>query len=224
MLFNARIYHYGFLLAFPAAMLLVLAVLDWIPGAIARRGGSHEIFRGAALGSIWVVVALHLWLTASWFGQKTHPLGAGPDFSWGDSRAVPVAHVLEAIQSRSSPHSTLAVIPDGEMLNFLARRPNSQRYSMLNPTEIVAFGESEIVESYRAHPPDWIALVHKDTSEFGWRFFGRDYARSLASWIADNYRGVETFGARPFTSKEFGVTLLVRNGSETAESSSNFTR
>jgi hypothetical protein len=211
MFLNARIFHYGFVLAFPAAMLLILAALDWMPAAVARRGGSPEIFRGAAFAAIWVVVATHLGTTASFFAQKVHPLGAGADFSLADARAIPLARALAALESRSSPQSTLAVLPEGEMLNFLARRPNSQRYSMLNPPEVLVFGEPAIVESHRARPPDWIALVDKDESEFGWRFFGRDYAKDVGRFIADGYREVETFGARPFSGEGFGVTLLVRN-------------
>jgi len=35
-LLNARFYNYGFVLAVPATMLVVMALLDWIPTAIAR--------------------------------------------------------------------------------------------------------------------------------------------------------------------------------------------
>ncbi|HEY0780822.1 MAG TPA: hypothetical protein VGE98_00090, partial [Thermoanaerobaculia bacterium] len=61
-----------------------------------------------------------------------------------------------------------------------------------------------------AHPPDAIALVHKDTSEYGARFFGRDYAQRLAAWIDEKYQPLALAGAPPFTGRRFGIQLLVR--------------
>ena len=49
MLLNTRVYHYGFALAMPATLLIVVALLDWIPAFIANCGGYAWAFRGPAL-------------------------------------------------------------------------------------------------------------------------------------------------------------------------------
>jgi len=59
-----------------------------------------------------------------------------------------------------------------------------------------------------------VVLVHKDTSEGGYRFFGRDYARELFAWIQSDYRPVLTVGAPPFRDHRFGIQVLERVGSE----------
>jgi hypothetical protein len=78
------------------------------------------------------------------------------------------------------------------------------------PTEVVLFGEARIVEAFQAHPPDWIMLVHKDTSEFGFRFFGQDYGQALFSSIMEAYEPVAVVGAIPLRSDHYGILLLER--------------
>lgn len=70
-----------------------------------------------------------------------------------------------------------------------------------------------MIEALNDSPPDFIFLVHKDTSEFGEKFFGRDYGRDLNAWIEERY--VEELlpmldlGSEPFRDNRFGIRLLV---------------
>jgi hypothetical protein len=82
------------------------------------------------------------------------------------------------------------------------------------PTEMILFGEPEIRAAFQGHPPDWIALVHKDTSEFGFRFFGQDYGQSLFAWILEAYRPVGVVGAIPLRDGRYGILLMKRKGSQ----------
>ena len=76
------------------------------------------------------------------------------------------------------------------------------------PTEFAIYGEDRILESFRANPPDYIALVHKDTSEFGFQFFGRDYGQRVYSWIQEHYQPVALIGDPPLRDEKFGILLL----------------
>ena len=78
------------------------------------------------------------------------------------------------------------------------------------PPELAFYGEERMLAALRAAPPDYVALVHKDTREYGVRFFGHDYGRRLYAWIRRNYREVATFGARPLHDQRFGIALLRR--------------
>ena len=71
-------------------------------------------------------------------------------------------------------------------------------------------GEERILAAYKQNPPNFIALVHKDTSAFGFRFFGQDYARDTARWIHANYEPVFQVGEMPFRNERFGILLLRR--------------
>jgi hypothetical protein len=120
---------------------------------------------------------------------------------------------LEAVRERLPPGGTLAVVPEGVMLNYLARAPAPTRFVNLMPPELQMFGEATIRDALAAAPPDLVAVVHKDTAEYGVRFFGRDYARTIQAWLDPRYERVALFGKEPLTpGKGFGIALLAPTG------------
>ena len=209
----ARIYHYGFVLAMPAALLLCAAALDWIPAFIHRRGGNGGIFAAAFAALISVAALIYLQAEGRFLGGKTYRVGVGADAFWGDAYGAFANVAIRQITAHSSPSTTLAALPEGIMLNCLTGLRNPTPYINLMPIEMLLFGEERVVESFQAHPPDLIALVHKDTSEFGYQFLGRDYGRQLGGWIRANYRPLPNglIGSPPLRDDRFGIWLLENN-------------
>jgi hypothetical protein len=78
---------------------------------------------------------------------------------------------------------------------------------------LLLFGEDRMVAAMSGSPPDFIFLVHKDTSEFGERFFGRDYGQKIFQWIVENYQEqplpMLDLGAQPLRDSRFGIRLMV---------------
>lgn len=210
MILNVRIHQYGFYLALPATALLIAVVLGWIPAAIARRGGNALLFRALALGVLAAGLGGSLHFTNRFLTAKTVEVAArGPDRFLAPTRGEALNFVLKELE-QAGPDETVAVLPEGAMINFLSRHRNPTPYSVLMPTEIEHYGDDAVLEAYRSNPPDWIVLVHKDTSEFGFRFFGTDYARPLMRWIAQNYRTTKIGNATPLVDEHFGVMVLQR--------------
>jgi hypothetical protein len=208
---NARLYHYGFVLAGPALLVLVAAVLDWIPAALARRGASAAVFRSAALAALAVVVGVHVRITADWMRVKRVVVGAGADRIRADPRGAFVEAALQGIARTLRPGETLVVLPEGVMVNYLLRVPSSIPYLTMLPTEVAIFGEEELFASLRRRPPSYILLVHRETVEYGQRFFGRDYARPMMEWIRERYARVGGAGDPPLQpGSNFGMALLRR--------------
>lgn len=206
----ARAWHYGFVLAMPGTVLLAALLMGPIPEALAARGGSARLFRSAASGLVLAALAGHLALIAEALDGKTARVGSGADAFRTDSRGLALGAVLRHLNREVPQGATLAVLPDGVILNFLSRRPNPTPYVIGNPADTRIFGEDRMLDAYRACPPDYVALVHCDTSIYGYKFFGRDYAQRLAGWIASSYETVGRAGAMPFSSDEFGIVLLRR--------------
>jgi len=106
---------------------------------------------------------------------------------------------------------TLAVFPEGVMINWLTRVPNPTPYVNFMPPELILFGEDAWLAAFRANPPDVVLIVHKDTSEYGAQFFGRDYARELAAWIGQTYQPQKLLGDEPLLpDSRWGIRVLVR--------------
>jgi len=213
MVLNARLYHYGFVLAVPAAMVLLVALVDWVPALVRRVGGYAPAFAAAVAGVWLAAMGVHLRVNASYIARKTEVVSSGADAFLARERGPAVRLALGEIERRVGAAHTLAVFPEGVMLNYLSRRGNPTPYINFMPLELALFGEGRIVEAYRAHPPDFVVLVHKDTAELGFRFFGQDYARGLFSWIRADYRPVLVIGAPPLRDHRFGIQLLRRAGS-----------
>lgn len=206
----ARAYHYGFALAMPGTLLLVVALVDWVPSWIARHGGAPATFRLPALVAIALVVAQHLAVARVWITAQEHTVGEGPDAFLADHRGPVVREALAIIAREVGPDETLLVLPEGLMLNYLSRRRNPIPFSELMPTEVAFYGEGAIQDALRAHPPDFVALVHKDTSEYGMRHFGRDYGNGIMAWLRDHYRTVAVVGDPPLVDDRFGIQVLER--------------
>jgi hypothetical protein len=205
MVLRARFEHYGFALAMPGALLLVALAVFWIPGMLQRRGWPGEAWRAAALAAVAVGVGWLLMLTGSYYRMKTLAVGEGGDrFYVFDARVEPRGHYfLEALDTlrRSMPEgATLAVLPDGALLNYLLRRPNPTPYYLVTPWEMRAFGgEAAVFSRLTDAAPDFFVLAKLDMSEYGPRFFGFDsaYGARTRSWLEEHYDSIAAVGHEP---------------------------
>lgn len=225
MVLNARLIHYGFALALPAAATLVAALWCWIPRLAAPRLGDGLVVRAATATALTALCAIHLGVTARMHSHKRVELGSGRDAFLTDVRGQFVQQALDWLASYQSARTappTLAVFPEGVTINYLARLENPTPFVNFMPPEIVLFGEDEIRAAFEAHSPDLVLLTHKSTAEYGFPWFGRDYAQSLFQWLATHYHPVALFGDPPLglsmpgepplqRAPVFGIRVFERN-------------
>jgi hypothetical protein len=213
MILNPRIHHYGFALAMPATLLAAAVAIDSLPRRLAAWRIDPSLLR-ASLLAVWVGIALaHLDLTRQAMQLKETRVGQGADAFYADVRGMAVNEVSAALRTIISPDQTLVVLPEGAMFNYLLRLQNPTGYIQMVavlPPGVGPYGQDAIEQAFTTHPPDFILLVHKDTSEFGSRFFGKDYAQDLFRWIEREYDAVATWYGVPLQDDRFGVRLLQR--------------
>jgi hypothetical protein len=189
MIFRVRLAHYGFALALPATLVLVVVLLEGLPRWVGRHTrGSPEVFRAACLGIVAGVVAVHLYATHTWFQLRTVEVGRGADAFLADSRGVVVNDVLADLDRLSRPGETLAVVSEGVMINYLARMENPTPFVNFMPPEFIMFGEPAMLEAFADRPPDWIVVTDRKMPEYGMQGLGFDYGRELIAWIERHYR------------------------------------
>ena len=215
MVLDTRVYHYGFALALPAMMLVVAALLCWIPNWLTRLGGCGVVFRTVALGVVVATGLVHVRFIDRRFAKVTNPVASGANQFLVAHHAKEINWALEETLKRLEPEDTLLVVPEGAMINFLSARRNPTPYVNLMPPELILFGEDNILDSLRAAPPDFAMVVHNDTANpFGLRFFGRDYGERIWAWIESEYCPVSSIGAPPLQDERFGIVLLKRCGDD----------
>jgi hypothetical protein len=196
MILNVRISHYGFVLALPATLLTVVALMAWLPRLVADAPAKRWVWRAAVLGAITAVVVLHLQIAAGWRETRTVAVGRGPDrFLVGPPSARLFTDVAAALQARLPPQGTFAVLPQGAMLNYLLRRENPTGFVQLLPPDILFFDEQRVVAAFQERPPDAIVFIKMETSGFGVGQFGEGYARDLWQWVESHYRFAGRLGS-----------------------------
>lgn len=211
MILNVHFYHYGFALAMPAALVMTILMLYYIPNFISRFG--NRIVAMSFMGLfIFLTMFFYFNFTRNIYELKNYPIASGRDrfltvtkerSSYGPIINKTLAHIDKSM----TPGDSFIVMPDGVMLNYLSRRNNSSRYFEFTPNFVEAVGEEKMIHEISLTSPSFIILSKKDTSEHGAKNFGADYALNIYSWITDNYDKVFSTGDGTLTGNDFGITI-----------------
>ena len=109
-----------------------------------------------------------------------------------------VETALSWIEKNVPPDATLAVLPEGAMINYLSRRVNPTPHLVWVPPLMAVFGQTNMTAAFEKNSPDYVLIIARSASEFGVGFFGYDprYGMELMQWIDRSLRpGLS--GARP---------------------------
>jgi hypothetical protein len=186
---DVRLYHYGFALSAPALVLAIAMLVGRLPAWIDGKGGSGAILRGSSIAVILVTAGMYLrfeYLTTTF---KTTVVGSGGDAFYATAKGETINHIVGLLQ-RLPGDATVAVVPQGAMVNYLARRENPTSFIVMMPPEVIMFSQGRIIQSLAEHPPDLVVLVDSDVTEYGFRAFNVDYGRPIFEWIMGNYHVV----------------------------------
>ncbi len=147
------------------------------------------IVRGAMVGAICLTAGMYLYYEHAVAALKTVTVGTGADAFYSTGPGVTVNRVVELLD-RLPPNASVAVVPQGVMVNYLARRTNPTPYIVLMPPEVIMFKQGGIRESFVEHPPDYVVYLGSNVSEYGFVGFNVDYGKPIFDWIVGNYHPV----------------------------------
>jgi len=213
---NARIYHYGFYLGLPAMVVAIVLMIWLIPHVLVswRSETAARSFRQMALWMLAAAIAPYLGTAHGWYRTRTLEIGSGADRFYassigGQGRLARAA--LRLLERTASPDATVAVLPEGIMLNYLLRLDSPLRVINLMPPELMAFGEDDVLRSLAARPPDYVLLLSRNMTEYGYQQFGSDsrYGLRVVTWINEHYESVR-FTERDSDESDPGIQLQRR--------------
>jgi hypothetical protein len=118
---------------------------------------------------------------------------------------------LRWMETNMPQGATVTVLPEGAMINYLTRRPTSLPITNFMMTELILFGEDRIVDNFKAHPPDYVILVQKNSVEFGVGPFGVDSRNGvkIMQWVNQNYSPAVLIGEEPFQSDKVDANIFI---------------
>jgi hypothetical protein len=219
MALNARIEHYGFYLALPAMAMTIVLVSWMVPQFLAswRSDAAARSFRQLALWALAGLIAPYLGLASGWNRSKTIPIGEGADRFYastlpGQWQGRAVQEALASLKDLAAPGDTLAVLPEGVMVNYLLRLDSPLPIVNLMPPELMAFGQDEVLRGLSANPPDFVLLIQRDVSEYDYPPFGTDprYGLEIVRWLKAHYEHVPLVGLQGPGDSNGHVELLKR--------------
>jgi hypothetical protein len=218
--FFCRIWHYGFALAMPAFVSGIYLLLWALPLQLERSGARSGLFRGLILLMLLPGLTRLTQSSLKLYSDRTMPIGSGADTILAFNphfRPVDadVAAALQWVETNLPPRATLAVLPQGAMLNYLSRHTNPCGYPAWNPPELAAFGQEKMTGAFIAHSPDYVIELFVNYGEYGETFFGQDkrFGLEVQQWIDTHYQLVQLIGHDWLKDGQFGIKILKKNRS-----------
>lgn len=214
--------HYGFVLAVPGLLGVVVFWCRQVPGWLGAESddvpmGQLPRCRPSPAACVCGVGLLAgLALTHGMATRKTMQ----DSLAAGEAAVVRTAHgalpcqfvyqdtVDAAVRflAGKPPATTVVAFPEGSAVTFLAGCVNPLGLHTFLPLDFTGgWSEAVLLERLSEGPPDYVLLLSRSLEEYGSRGFGVDYGQSILAWIAARYREVERF--RSFT---YHVTVYER--------------
>jgi hypothetical protein len=213
--FFCRIWHYGFALAMPAFVSGVYLFLWALPRQLERFGLRPVLFRGLVLLMLLPGLTRLTQFSLHLYSIKNMPVGSGadtilamgPHFRPMDAE---VAAALSWVETNVPPSATLAVLPQGALLNYLSRHTNPCGYAAWNPPEMAAFGQEKMTAAFIAHSPDYVIELFVNYGEYGEGVFGQEkrFGLDVQQWIDAHYQMVQLIGHDWLQDGQFGLKIL----------------
>jgi hypothetical protein len=216
MVLNGRIYHYGYYQAALAAVLVPAIMIGELPSWLRLRPrGTWIVMVGCAALIVPGLVILAN-RSQALLGARITPVGEGRDLFYTfpseiEPRGAIVDEVITELRNRSAK-GTLLVVPEGAMINYLARLPSPVASVYFYAGETEDGRERQLVIELDKHPPDWIVLISRDLREYGIQRYGErsGSGQDILSWIDRGYERTWAIGDDPLDYRQRGGVILRR--------------
>ncbi len=164
---HSQVQHYGFVHAMLATLLLVVALVDWLPAALLKSPLERNLLR------VPILLVLAVWVMKMHAMHNEISQGPYLEIATGNDalldnteRQFSLAETVQFLRAHTRDKDTVAVFPEGVMLNYLARRQASSKFTNFMPAEGEFFGRRIMFDALRSSRPDWIVVVPKDMSDW----------------------------------------------------------
>ena len=111
-----------------------------------------------------------------------------------------------------------AALPASETLYYLLQsiHTTSTPYVSFMPVEVMRYGEGNMLEALKRHPPNYIVIIYSSMITYGNIVLGYNYLYNINNWTQKNYQEVwrstrvnrkDQLYIRVFKSKIIGIKL-----------------
>ena len=220
MVLNGRIVQFGFYQAALAAMVMAAFIASEAAEAFKVKPDRRIAVFTVALAFL---APAGIWARRqSDFFQRleTHAVGNGRDrFLYFTPEIEPSGELLNLVVAelkKLPPETKVLALPEGSMVNYLARRQSPLPYFQYHSFTTEGGREAGIVSALAATPPEIVVILSRGLDDFGVRRYGeRDGAgRRIIEWVEKNYEIAHHFGGDPLdlANQRGAYILRLRSG------------
>jgi hypothetical protein len=216
MFLHPRVYHYGFYQAALAAMVVVAEIVGVLRRAVNQHRAASLVTL-ASTGLVLLAACSGIFLRShSLYAQRTFPVGIGRDqfLTFAPEREASgflVEKVVEELRLRPAHDRTL-VVPEGLMINYLARRQSPLAEWIFADLSLASGAETRLVAKLATHPPESVVLISRDLREYGITSFGApgQPGSEMLDFFRQYYEPSHHFGGNPLDPQGQGAVILDR--------------
>lgn len=214
--FNPNLTEYGLIYYLPGSLAcLVLLVADY-PEYAQERYHSGWIAKVILIACFFLVFIYTFQASVTHAGWKIVTINEGPNrLKIFDDRNMNVsgndiARLIIWTKKNVPPDATFILLPNGAMMNFLAKRPNPTPYDTFMPAEVLTFDKDKILESVSQHPPDYFIINHRQKLASGDLVIGMTFNNFIYTWIKTDYTRIWESGINRKPGN-FGIEIFQKN-------------
>jgi hypothetical protein len=204
----ARVYHFGFFQAAPAAMVIAAVMTAEIPRWAGKGRAGVALSAACGLSVLALGCASIAARSNAIRAEQTQPVGAEPDRFYAFNREVdPIGPLVNWVVKRLSadPPGGLLVLPDGLSINYLTRRVSVM-------PSVGGGGPDELrMEALQRSPPEYVVLISLNLAEHGVQHYGKpgNPGYLLLRWVKQNYTEEASWG-EPFSGTSLKGARILR--------------
>ena len=216
MFLNGRIYHYGFFEAALAGAMVPAILIGELPARLRVGPWGRGLVVASSLLLVGTGVVKIATQSQAMLRAKTYAIEHGSDrFYTFPPQALGTGDIVRVMSDWLRPMpagQTAVVLPEGEMINYLARMPSSVAPYAFFAAATSGGREARIVADLQRHPPDWIVIVSRDIRDNGIKHYGESTGegRDILHWVAANYAPAMAVGGNPLDPNQCGGVVLKR--------------
>lgn len=207
-----RIWHYGFVLAMPAFAAGIYCLFWLVPPLLEKKWQAPAAhLRGAAAVVLMTGICALFHQSARNYALQDVVTGSGPNKMFASDH---VEHANEYnaalgwIESNAPKHATLAVLPEGAMINLLTQRINPTPCLFWDQNVMSVFGQAKMTAAFEKSPPDYVLIVERKWVTDAGYLGSPGYGYDVMQWIKHNYQPQIIFGQEPLKNGHFGIEIL----------------
>jgi hypothetical protein len=216
MLLHPRFFHFGFYQAALATMVVLAEILI----LLGKGAGQHKLARHAmhvSAGFLVVAACFAIFLSsARSYARRTFPIGSGRDLFLAlpperDPSGSITRQIVDELR-RLPPDDTVLVVPEGLMINYLARRKSPLAEWIFIDVTLAGPAEAALVQRLAANPPSAVVYLHRELGEHGiaqWGGPGQP-GHLMLEFFRQSYRPRLAVAANPSAPNRIGALILYR--------------